>query len=1080
MITYDATGITVQATKGGHVALLAEVFVRSVVQQVQTDLDGDGIVRFPIPLGDNIFHAVAVDVEQGTYAFHSRYTSPTTIGLGPGQIVRGTGGMWSQLELSDSLSEIFLIRPGGGVWGGTSAQDEDGARNGWFFVKTTELTAYMDAPPPAGVQRGDLLVAIGNSQADRRGLFYRVAATVDAVLDAVPQAGTLTLAGNPIGDPTKTVTVIRVQGSEGTVSVRFRTTAGSAIAGTDYEPVDTVVHFAPGEVLKRVHVVTTPPTAYAGPSSLSFGVELLDPVGTTFYQFATRALGVSIPGIPPRPLVVLGNVPPQVPEKDGPWTLEIPLSLQGATRVPATISYAINDQAPVQVSFPVGQTSASIPLTIAGNTIPDEDKLYRIRLQNPIDCSAGPVSELTIRAVNEELPDLTPYDRTVSEAGYDVTDVVRLSATTSLPATFSWKTVDGTALAGKDYFAASGTQHDSIRILLVNDGVAEPAETFYIEFSNVVNARLVQQRAAITILDPVAILEDAVDVREGAKGTVTNVPVKITLSQPAPAPFEISLSVTPNRGSATGGTDYRFQPATITIPAGQTEHTVFAEIVGDSDDERDEWFEVFASSPAASRFGHIRVNILDDEFSTLAKMSVSDTSVTEATDSWTTATFAVTLTEPVPEIIFVAYATTDITATAGADYVAKSGTIWFAPGETSATVSVLIVGDALPEPDERFRLTLSDPFGGTLVRSVAEATIRDNDGNVTPALSISPPGPVRESTGTNTNAVFNVTMNVSSSQETRVSYATADMTATAGSDYSRTTGTLVFAPGEASKTVVVPVLGDSDVEDDERFAVVLSAPSGAPLAVDRAEATILDDDLPQIAGADTGTYESAGAITVMLNVTPVSNRAVTVQYATADGTAVAGSDYQARSGTLTLGSAGQILIPIVIDNVREPVETFYVDLTNPANATLREQRIAISIVDDTPQGQLSVADVSVDEKTGSDAVANFEVMLAQPMTTEVRVSYATSNLTALAGADYATKSGQLVFAPGETRKTVPVTIFGDGIAESDERFRLTLSSPVNATIARDVAEATIHDDDNLAPPPPPPPPPPARRRAARH
>ncbi|MFM7205621.1 MAG: glycoside hydrolase family 9 protein [Planctomycetaceae bacterium] len=108
---------------------------------------------------------------------------------------------------------------------------------------------------------------------------------------------------------------------------------------------------------------------------------------------------------------------------------------------------------------------------------------------------------------------------------------------------------------------------------------------------------------------------------------------------------------------------------------------------------------------------------------------------------------------------------------------------------------------------------------------------------------------------------------------------------------------------------------------------------------------------------------------------------------------------------------------------------------------------------------------------GSGTAAGFRVSLSAPAFDPVTVRWATAAGTATAGSDFTAATGTLVFAPGETAKTVAVTVVADTVAESSETFSVVLSNPENATLGRATATATIVDDDAVAPPPPPPTPP---------
>ena len=209
--------------------------------------------------------------------------------------------------------------------------------------------------------------------------------------------------------------------------------------------------------------------------------------------------------------------------------------------------------------------------------------------------------------------------------------------------------------------------------------------------------------------------------------------------------------------------------------------------------------------------------------------------------------------------------------------------------------------------------------------------------------------------GTKT-AVFTVTLSAASTQTVTVNYATANGTATAGSDYVAQTGNLTFTAGQTSKTISVTVNGDTTVEPNETFVVNLTAPSGATLADAQGQGTITNDDtvvtLPTLSINDvTVTEGNSGTTTATFTVTlsAASASTVTVSFATANGTATAGSDYVAQTGTLSF-TAGQttktISITVNGDTTVEPNETFVVNLSSPSGATLADAQGQGTITND--------------------------------------------------------------------------------------------------------------------------------------
>jgi hypothetical protein len=311
---------------------------------------------------------------------------------------------------------------------------------------------------------------------------------------------------------------------------------------------------------------------------------------------------------------------------------------------------------------------------------------------------------------------------------------------------------------------------------------------------------------------------------------------------------------------------------------------------------------------------------------------------------------------------------------------------------------------------------------------------------------------------------FKVTLSPPSTGAVTVKYATANGTALAGSDYAATGGTLTFSPGQTSKTVAVNAIGDTAVEPNETFLVNLSAPTGATLLDSQGRGTIVNDDGPVIVVSDLSKAEgNAGTASFAFKVTlsPPSTGTVKAKYASANGTALAGSDYAATSGTLTFwpGQTNKtVAVNATGDTAPEPNETFLMNLSASTGATLFDSQGLGTIVND--EGPvLRINDVSKAEGDSGTNAAHFTVSLSQPSIGAVTVKYATANGTALAGSDYAATGGTLTFSPGQTRKTVAVSATGDTAAESDETFVVNLSAPTGATLFDGQGRGTIVDDD---------------------
>jgi len=219
--------------------------------------------------------------------------------------------------------------------------------------------------------------------------------------------------------------------------------------------------------------------------------------------------------------------------------------------------------------------------------------------------------------------------------------------------------------------------------------------------------------------------------------------------------------------------------------------------------------------------------------------SISINDVTTTSEAEEEVAITVNLSNSSSEPVTVDYTTADGSATAGSDYTATSGTLTFAPGETSETFTVPILADDMYEgSDETITVTLSNVSGATLVDTSATLTIADDDSM--PSVSIADVTTTSEAAE---NVTMTVTLSNSSSESVMVDYTTADGSATAGSDYTAVSGTLTFAPGETSQAFEVSVLSDEDNEENETITVTLSNVSGATLIDTSATLTITDDDI---------------------------------------------------------------------------------------------------------------------------------------------------------------------------------------------------------------------------------------------
>jgi hypothetical protein len=341
--------------------------------------------------------------------------------------------------------------------------------------------------------------------------------------------------------------------------------------------------------------------------------------------------------------------------------------------------------------------------------------------------------------------------------------------------------------------------------------------------------------------------------------------------------------------------------------------------------------------------------------------------------------------------------------------------------------------------------------------------------------------PVFES---NAPLLVKVTRTGDDSTAVSVDYATSDGTATAGSDYTATSGTLTFAPGELTKSIAIPILDDNIFENgNETFNLTLSNPTNSAVFQTPATTTISiqdSDSQPSLfISSDAGFFVPEGNsgtsnITFRAVLTNPTVQVVTIKYATINGTAIAGSDYVASSGTITIPAgaleSSPVSIPINGDTTVEPNELFNVSLSNATNVSFASSSALAIILNDDATVQFTDNAFAVDEGAGFKLL---NVTRVGDTSRTATVFYSTSdnaglqsctvsNFFASERCDYGTTVGTLQFAIGETTKVIVIPIVDDAIQDGSEVFNITLSSPTGALLGSpSTATITILSNDGI-------------------
>jgi Calx-beta domain/FG-GAP-like repeat len=457
--------------------------------------------------------------------------------------------------------------------------------------------------------------------------------------------------------------------------------------------------------------------------------------------------------------------------------------------------------------------------------------------------------------------------------------------------------------------------------------------------------------------------------------------------------------------------------------------------------------------------------------------------VQERTTGTTNAALTVSLSNPCAQTVRVYYSTANGAAVAGSDYQAGADWLTFAPGQISQTINVPIYGDRNFEGDEWFTVTLSNPTNAQIQAGQASVYILDAE----PRFNIGDAMVIEGNSGSKAVRIL-VYLRSAYDRDVTVDYVVTGGNVDWGSDVTGPMqGTVTIPAGQTSQDIVFQVNGDGLAEltwyseydpatetyiyreeYHETFSVSLRNPSAGMIVRSEGLVTIQDDD-PRFSigpASSAGTEGNTGTtvLTFAVTMSVAYDMPVTVNYNTSNGTATAGSDYLAMSGTLTFNPGGPLTqyIHILVkgDRILEADERFFVTLSNPTAGSVTTSQTVGNIWDDEPR--IGIADVAKQESMkGQTTLFYFTVTIWVAYDEPVTMSFRTVDGTAkTSNGDYVAKTGTLTFAPGETTKTVTIEVKGDNRKEANETFYLELfDNSSNSLFTRNRGLGTILNDD---------------------
>ena len=907
----------------------------------------------------------------------------------------------------------------GGASGGSNGLGGTPARAGYSAGDGVD---YYELPQSGS--EADLLALESASNVGATGTF------VFSVRNGAPTvgitAGDASIAEGDGGTPHYvSIPVFLTETSTSTVTVHYTTADASALAGQDYVAQSGTLTFAPGVTQQNILVAVAGDAIVEG--NETFTITLSDP------SDGASILDGSATGTIVDDDASLSIAATSASKREGQsgstaftFTVSRTGDLSGADSAQWAVTGAAVNGADFTggvlptgtVSFAAGESSKVISIGVAGDTLVESNETFWVTLSHP---AAGTIlgtasakgiirnddSSLSIAATSADRPEgqsgSAAFTFTVSRTG-DLSGAASAQWAVTGPAVNGADFTGGTLPTGTVSFAA-GESSKVISIGVAGDTLVESNETFWVTLSHPAAGTILGTASAKGIIrnddSSLSIAATSADRPEGQSGSAAftfTVSRTGDLSGAASAQWAVT-------GPAVNGADFTggvLPTGTVRFAAGESSKVISIGVAGDTAVESNEAFSVQLSHPSAgTSLGTASANgtIRNDD----ASLSIAATSADklEGDGGATAFTFTVTRTGDLSGADS-AHWSVGGPAVDGADFtggVLPTGTVSFAAGESSKVISIGVAADTAVEANEAFSVMLSHPSAGAILGAAsANGLIRNDDSSLSIAATSADK---LEGDGGATAFTFTVTRTGDLSGADSAHWSVGGP-AVDGADFAGgvlPTGAVNFAAGESSKVISIDVAGDSAVESNETFSVMLSQPSaGTSLGTASANGIIRNDDVSlSIAAASADKPEDD------LGVTPF---------------------------TFTVTRAG--------------------DLSGGASVSWAVSGTEVLDSDFIPFDELlsSADQISVD----ASFIGSFFPQI--PSDTE-------TSLPAFSLFDGVMPSGSVSFAAGEACKTVTVWVLGEILVERDESFRVTLSNASEGVVI-DAASAvgTIRNDDS--------------------
>ena len=744
-----------------------------------------------------------------------------------------------------------------------------------------------------------------------------------------------------------------------TVTVDWTTADGTAIAGQDYEATTGTLTFSALATTQTIRVPIID--------------DDLDEAAETFTVALSNsnvaiADGEATGVIVDNDLPVVSVTTDLTGVEEG-ETVAFTLTRVGDLTVPLTVPVQVTergsflaDRAPTKATFAANAATTTLQVATDDDERDEADGAVTATITSGATHRVGAAASATVPVTDNDAPDVTvTADVTVTPTtlavleGRSANYTVVLDAEPTADVTIAIQvpedaevSVDETELT---FTTEDWNQAQTVTVTAAQDAdaVADDPVTIHHAVSGGNYDTVPAASVAVAILEddmPTLLIADA-EASEGDGEIVFQVRLSVANSK------TVTTEYATGTGTATKGEDYEAMTGKLTFPALETEQTIRVPIIDDDLDEAAETFTVMLinASNATIEVDKATGVIADDDLPVIS-VAADPTAVEEGE----TVTFTVTrvgdLTVPL---------TVPVSVTERGAFLADGGPTkaMFAVGATTTMLKVATADDDVDEGNGSVTATIADDTthrAGDAARATVPVTDNDMRGvTVTPTVLTIPEGGSASYTVVLTSeSTADVTVAIQVPEGAEVAVDETELTFTA-EDWNQV------------QTVTVTAAQDADAVADDLVTIHHAVSGGdyESVTVASVEVTIIEDDTPTLLIADAAAAESDGEIAFLVRLSVASSQTVTVDYATADGTAMAGTDYEETTGTLTfpaLETAQTIRVPLVDDDLDEAAEAFTVALSNASNAAVGDGEATGVIVDnDLPVVSVAADPTAVEE-----------------------------------------------------------------------------------------------------------------------